>query len=189
VTRPTSDEPAGVAGERAWQDAVGGRLQEEAYGRAGTRAVLDRQHARIAGWLAPQTGERILDIGCGAGHLLAWLAAHTPAHFDGLDLSPVSLRRARATGARDLVAADATALPLRDGSYDAVVCNGAAHHLPDLAGALREVHRVLRPGGRLLLFEPVDSPFAGAVRHTLFRSSRYESPADLAHKSAFTSAR
>jgi SAM-dependent methyltransferase len=188
VTRSADDAATAAAhDERAWQDAIGGRLQEQAYARPGTRAVLDRQHARIAAWLAPASGERILDLGCGVGHLLTWLSAHAPARYEGLDLSLGSLGRARAAG-RDVIAGDAEALPLRDGSYDAVVCNGAAHHLPDLAAALREIHRVLRPGGRLLLFEPVDSPLAGAVRQTLFRRSRYESPADLAHKADFSEA-
>jgi SAM-dependent methyltransferase len=172
--------------EREWQDAIGGCLQVQAYARAGTRLVLDRQHARIAARLAAAPGERVLDLGCGVGHLLLWLGAHAPARCDGLDLSLGSLRAARRGGLRALIVGDAAQLPLRAASYDAVVCNGSAHHLPDLPAALAEIHRVLRPDGRLLLHEPVDSPWSGAVRQTLFRRSRYESPADLAHKHAFT---
>ena len=178
-----------TAEERAWQDRVGGRLQEQAYARPGTRLVLDGQHARIAALLEATPEARILDLGCGVGHLLAWLARHAPARYDGLDLSPASVRAARAVaGVRRVVAGDAGRLPFRDASYDAVVCNGSAHHLPDLAAALREVRRVLRPGGRLVLHEPVDSPVTGAIRHTLFRWSPWESPADVSHKDAFTRA-
>ncbi len=173
--------------ERAWQDAVGGRLQEQAYARAGTREVLDRQHARIAELLAPAPDLRILDLGCGVGHLLAWLARHAPARYDGLDLSVASARRARtAAGVVRAVVGDAARLPFEDAAYDRVVCNGSAHHLPDLPAALREVHRILRPGGRVVLYEPVDSAVTGAVRRTLFRWSPWESPADKSHKDEFT---
>ena len=186
---PMSEPRPRITGdERRWQDAVGGRLQEQAYARAGTRAVLDRQHARIAALLAPTPDMRVLDLGCGVGHLLAWLHQHAAAHYHGLDLSLNSLRTARAAGLHDLCVGDAEHLPVRDASYDAVVCNGAAHHLPDLPAALREIHRVLRPGGRVVLHEPVDSPLTSAIRRTLLRWSPYESPADLSHKHAFTRA-
>lgn len=176
-----------TADERAWQDEVGGRLQEQAYARAGTREVLDRQHARIAALLAPAPRARILDLGCGVGHLLGWLARRAPARYDGLDLSPASARAARAaTRGPGIVVGDAAHLPFRDAVYDHVVCNGSAHHLPDLGAALREIRRVLRPGGQLVLHEPVDSPVTGALRHTLFRWSPWESPADLAQKHGFT---
>jgi SAM-dependent methyltransferase len=178
-----------TAEERAWQDRVGGRLQERAYARPGTREVLDRQHARIAALLRPTPDARILDLGCGVGHLLAWLQRHAPARYDGLDLSLASAHTAHTTaGLPRVVVGDASRLPFRTASYDAVVCNGSAHHLPDLGAALREIHRVLSPGGRLLLHEPVDSPITGAIRHTLFRWSPWESPADVSHKDAFTRA-
>ena len=179
--------PTITAEERAWQDTTGGRLQEHAYARAGTRAVLDRQHARIAAALDVQPGMRILDVGCGTGHLLAWLAARFPAHYHGLDLSLNSVHAARATANVSAVSVgDAVRLPFRDASYDRVVCNGAAHHLPDVHLALREIRRVLRPGGRVVLHEPVDTPFTGLIRRTVFRHSPYESPADHSHKHEFT---
>ena len=174
--------------EREWQDEIGGQLQERAYARAGTRAVLDRQHARIAEQLALRPGLRMLDLGCGVGHLLTWLTHHTPASGYGIDLSLNSLRTARRGGLHGLSVADAAHLPFRDATFDAVVCNGSAHHLPDLDRSLREIRRVLRPGGRLVLHEPVDSPLTGFIRGTLFRRSPYESPADLAQKHTFTRA-
>lgn len=183
------DEPTAItAEERRWQDESGGRLQEQAYARAGTREVLDRQHRRIAAMLAPEPGTRVLDLGCGVGHLMLWLSRHTATRCDGLDLSLNSLRVARAAGVHGVSVGDAARLPFRDSSFDRVVCNGSAHHLPDLPAALREIHRVLRPGGRLVLFEPMDSLLARTVRDTLFRHSPYESPADQEHKGAFTRA-
>jgi SAM-dependent methyltransferase len=179
--------PSGPLDERRWQEAIGGHLQEQAYARAGTREVLEWQHERIAALLAPAPDMRVLDLGCGVGHLLGWLTRHAPARYQGLDLSLNSARAAQVTaGIRDISVGDAGRLPFRDGSYDRVVCNGAAHHLPDLRAALCEIGRVLRPGGRLVLHEPVDTPFTGAIRRTLIRHSPYESPADLSHKHSFT---
>jgi SAM-dependent methyltransferase len=185
--------PDAADDERRWQDAIGGGLQERAYARPGTRAVLDAQHRRLLAALAPPPGARVLDLGCGVGHLLAWLTRHAPAGaappaWHGLDLSLGSLRRARRAGLAALTTGDAAHLPYRAASFARVVCNGSAHHLPDLPAALGEIRRVLCPGGRLVLFEPVDTPLTGAIRHTLFRRSRYESPADLAHKHDFTQA-
>ena len=175
------------ADERAWQDEIGGRLQAEAYARAGTREVLDRQHARIAAALQATPGMRVLDLGCGVGHLLAWLGRRVPARYHGIDLSVNSVRAARcAVELAEVSVGDAGRLPFRDASYDRVVSNGAAHHRPDVPAAFREIRRVLRPGGRVVLHEPVDSPVTGAIRHTLFRQSPYESPADRSQKHGFT---
>lgn len=178
--------PDVTADERAWQDDLGGRLQEAAYARAGTREVLDHQHARIAAALEVTPDMRVLDLGCGVGHLLAWLTRHAPATYHGFDLSLNSVRAARATAAVDVSVGDAGRLPFRDASYDRVICNGSAHHLPDVPATLRDIRRILRPGGRVVLHEPVDTAVTGAIRHTLFRQSPYESPADLSHKDAFT---
>ena len=159
------------ADERAWQDEIGGRLQEQAYAR-----VLEA---------AP--GMRVLDLGCGVGHLLAWLGRRVPGRYHGIDLSLNSVRAARCAAERvEVSVGDAGRLPFRDASYDRVVSNGAAHHLPDVPAAFREIRRVLRPGGRVVLHEPVDSPVTGAIRRTLFRRSPYESPADLSQKHGFT---
>src|SRR5262249_62051383 len=59
--------------------------------------------------------------------------------------------RARGAATVEFVAGDASALPFRDESFDIVTCRTAAHHFADVAGAVRQIHRVLRPGGSLLL--------------------------------------
>jgi len=59
--------------------------------------------------------------------------------------------QARGAANVGFVAGDAGALPFRDGSFDVVTCRTAAHHFADVGAALRQIHRVLRPGGALLL--------------------------------------
>jgi SAM-dependent methyltransferase len=172
--------------EREWQNLCGGSLQELAHARRGTREVLEVQHRRIARALGIAPGERVLDLGCGTGRLLASLSRHAPGRYHGLDLSLGSLQTARRTEpACSCAVGDAEGLPFRDSSFDAVVCNGAAHHFLDLPAALSEIRRVLRPGGTLLLYEPIATPFAEFVRRTLSGYRSYESPADLARKQEF----
>ena len=176
--------------ERRWQDAQGGALQQHAYGRPGTRVVLDGQFRRIAAALKLTPGMRLLDLGCGVGHLLRWLAAKADGMYHGLDLSLTSLASAKeAEPTLRLAAGDAEMLPYKDGSFDRISCNGSAHHLLDECAAFREMYRVLAPGGILVLHEPTSTPLTSALRRLLLRTNRYESPADLAHKEEFTPAR
>lgn len=97
--------------------------------------------------LAPQPGERILDIGCGDGALTARIAA-AGAHVTGIDAAPDMVRAARARGLdAQVMDAQAIALP---GPFDAVFSNAALHWMPDSDAVLRGVRRVLRPGGRFV---------------------------------------
>jgi SAM-dependent methyltransferase len=173
--------------ERKWQDCQGGTLQQRAYERAGTRVMMEGQFARVAEMLELKSGMRLLDLGCGAGLFLVWLAGQTKLECHGIDLSFNSLKSAQGAGAvLDLTLGDAESLPYKNGSFDRIACNGAAHHLIDLRSALREMHRVLAPGGILVMYEPNANPLTNVVRSVFLSSNKYESPADLAHKDAFT---
>lgn len=103
--------------------------------------------------LGPVTGRRVLEVGCGAAAGARWLVSQG-AEVLAVDLSAGMLRHARAaaeaTGVRPwLVQADAMALPVRDGSVDlAFTAFGAVPFVDDSAAVMREVFRVLRPGGR-----------------------------------------
>ncbi|MER5928615.1 methyltransferase domain-containing protein [Streptomyces sp. NPDC002054] len=114
-------------------------------------------------------GDRVLDAGCGTGRALSALrAAVGPAGtVIGVDLTPEMLAAAVRAG-RDaegaLLLADVARLPLRNGCLDAVFGAGLIAHLPDPAGNLRELARVVRPGGRLALFHPIGRA-ALAARH------------------------
>lgn len=173
--------------ERRWQDRRGGALQEAAWELAGIRAIHQHQFARIASALAIEPGLKVLDIGCGVGHLLAWLSREARVGAHGIDVSGASLIAARRSDeALALVAGEAESLPYGDATFDRVVCNGSAHHLVDKPAAFREIGRVLKPGGRLLLHEPAATPFTTALRALVLRSETYESPVDLAHKKELT---
>lgn len=98
------------------------------------------------GLLGDVAGRTVLDVGCGAGQTTRWLLARG-ARVAAFDLSLEQLRLA--PPGLPLVQADAEALPFRDGSFD-VVCSayGALPFVADAARVMREVARVLRPGGR-----------------------------------------
>lgn len=116
-----------------------------------------------------RSGDRVLDAGCGTGRALTALrAAVGPAGIVlGADLTPQMLAVAQRTGRAAegaLLLADVARLPLRDEALDAVFAAGLIAHLPDPAANLRELARVVRPGGRLALFHPIGRA-ALAARH------------------------
>jgi SAM-dependent methyltransferase len=103
-------------------------------------------------------GEHVLDYGCGPADFGIWMATEG-AHVTLLDLSPAAIelgqRRARASGVKVRgVAADASRLDMfRDGEFDVVFACAALHHTMKYPGAVEELGRVMRPGGRLVLCE------------------------------------
>ena len=104
-----------------------------------------------------RAGERVLDLGCGAGRFVAALrdAGADPV---GVELADGALERAR----RNVPGADFRAMtdeiPLEDSSVDLVWCSEVLEHVPDTAGLLSEVRRVLKTGGRLLATTPARPP-------------------------------
>ncbi|MEU1320949.1 class I SAM-dependent methyltransferase [Streptomyces tibetensis] len=126
-------------------------------------------YAAAVAELGLRTGDRVLDAGCGTGRALPPLrAAVGPSGVVlGADLTPAMLREAvRAGRDRDgqLLLTDVAALPLRSRSLDAVFGAGLISHLGSPAEDLRELARVVRPGGVLALFHPIGRA-ALAARH------------------------
>ncbi len=129
----------------AWQRKVA----EGPEGAARRRAVVEG--------LAPKPGEAVLDIGCGGGHLVRDLAhAVGPGgRAVGIEMSPDQLAAAQETCAglenAALHEGDATALPFDDRTFDAAATIQTFEYIPDVDKALREMARILKPGGRAAL--------------------------------------
>jgi ubiquinone/menaquinone biosynthesis C-methylase UbiE len=109
-----------------------------------------------------EAGERpldVLDIGCGTGQFALTLLERYPrARVWGVDLSQGMLHKAgrriaQAAGRLHLVQGDSARLPFADDCFDAVTCSHSFHHYPLQERVLAEMHRVLRPGGRLLIID------------------------------------
>jgi SAM-dependent methyltransferase len=120
-------------------------------------------------------GERVLDLGCGAGRFVAALQA-AGAEAIGVELAEAALERARrvAPGADLRRVEPDGSLPLAHGEVDLVWCSEVLEHVVDTTGLLTEVRRVLRPGGRLLLTVPDH----GRLKRTLLAVARHEAHYD-----------
>jgi ubiquinone/menaquinone biosynthesis C-methylase UbiE len=115
-----------------------------------------RQAEMLARLLADQPGPaRVLDVGCGDGFATSVAAQRNPEHrFAGLDWSARTLAQARERGVTVLRAGLDTRLPIRSASLDVVIMSEVIEHLVDTDSAIEEVHRVLKPGGTMLLSTP-----------------------------------
>jgi SAM-dependent methyltransferase len=138
------------------------RRVREQFGAIAAAYVTSPGHAagddleQLAAWGRALAPGRVLDLATGGGHTALAFAAIAP-QVVACDLTEPMLGAARgllrdkgATTAT-FVAGDVEALPFRDGAFDLVTCRIAAHHFADVAAAVREVRRVLRPGGSFLL--------------------------------------
>jgi arsenite methyltransferase len=117
----------------------------------------ERRRAIVRDALGASPGERVLDVGCGPGfYCLELLEDVGPSGaVVGLDGSAAMLGlAARRCGDRvELHEADATALPVQDASFDAALSVQVQEYVPDVTASLGELHRALRPGGRLLVWD------------------------------------
>ncbi len=168
----------------------------------GTREFFDaverHRYAEYAPWM-PEVmgfdkfaGMRLLEIGCGMGTDLLQFA-RGGARVTGTDLTPRSIEISRQHltiygESGDFAIADCETLPFANESFDVVYSNGVLHHTPDTAGAVREIHRVLRPGGqvRVMLYHRRSFAYWGEVilRHGLLKGEflRGNSPAEIMSK-------
>ena len=141
---------------RAWAEDLG-------YPPALLARVPERAAESFAGVANPfslgslQAGERVLDIGCGAGmdSLVAAQMVGPEGSVTGIDMTPEMLAKAR-QAAEELDAGnvaylecEAERMPFADGSFDVVISNGVIDLIPDKDAIFSEIHRVLVPGGRI----------------------------------------
>jgi SAM-dependent methyltransferase len=111
---------------------------------------------------AARDGARVLEVGCGPGHLSIRLARQHGLDVTGLDLDPAMIERARANANRvgpgderrpSFLVGDVASLPFPDGSFDLVVSTFSMHHWSDPTAGLAEIGRVLRPGARAFVWD------------------------------------
>ncbi len=138
-----------------------------AYAHENETGLFNAHYARpaVLDLLGDVAGRRILDAGCGHGPIAADLLDRG-AEVSGFDASPamVALARERLGPDVPVLVADLTeTLPYATGEFDDVVAALVLHYLEDWSGSLAELHRVLRPGGRLVL----------AVNHPVIRPVVY----------------
>jgi SAM-dependent methyltransferase len=181
---------AGVAVVRHWHGTSNGRRvmggtligNAVAYDEM-SRLVLGSFFGPIAADIAAAApdGARVLEVGCGPGHLSIRLARQHGLNVTGLDLDPAMIERARANADRSedsdesgpsFLVGDVAALPFPDESFDLVVSTMSMHHWADPTSGMAEIDRVLRPGASALIwdFRPGFQPFHGdlpdPVEHT-----------------------
>jgi SAM-dependent methyltransferase len=143
-----------------------------------SRLLLGPFRERIAADIAAVTpdGARVLEVGCGPGHLSVQLARQHRLEVTGLDLDPAMIARAQANTDRagnrggrrpSFLVGDVAALAFPDRSFDLVVSTLSMHHWADPAAGLAEIGRVLRPGARALIwdFRPGVRPHPFGPRH------------------------
>jgi len=110
-------------------------------------------------FLDPRPTDRIADLGCGMGFNLRTLSELYDCRLFGVERNPVTLQRTRAELASTrvcVVRGDVTRLPFPDETFDKILMTEVLEHIPDEQMALREIRRVLRPGGTFALSVPND---------------------------------
>ena len=123
-----------------------------------SRDVL-RRRKLVYEALGAQPGDRILDVGCGPGFYSRELLDKVGADgsVTGVDQSPqmlgVARRRGEGFGNARFEEGDATALPVESGGFDRALSVQVLEYVSDVGGALAEIHRALRPGGRVVIWD------------------------------------
>ena len=168
----SSDEQASAAGSEFYDATYGGfadrvnaTIRSEAFGEEiGQNSWLTAdEHRRFFAWLALDESSHVLEVASGSGGPALFMVRETGCRVVGVDLHDAGVSAANAAAAEQglsdrarFLRADAREpLPLGDASFDALLCVDSINHVYERARAFGEWHRVLRPGGRLLVTDPI----------------------------------
>ena len=116
----------------------------------GRRAIV----ADLLESIVEDRSARVLDIGCSSGHMIEALAARGFQNVEGIDISESAIERCQQRGISKSLLMDAGAPRLPDASYDVLIASDVLEHLADDRTSLRAWYRMMRPGGRLIVFVP-----------------------------------
>ena len=140
----------------------------------GIRGIV--RDAYLAAGLGPDS--KILDVGCATGGMMRVMEGL--GRFTGLDANPKAAAMARARSGNPVIVGDATCLPFEDATFDGVTAMDVLEHIQDHEAAVREIRRVLKPGGPLIATVPCHPALFSAHDVALHHVRRYTRPEFLA---------
>jgi SAM-dependent methyltransferase len=149
------------------------RVEQSHWWHIGRRKIIASFVADICRHVTDRR-PRILDVGCGTGANLLMLSEYGDA--EGVDVSEDALAFCHERGLEQVKLGAAEALPYDDGTFDLVTALDVVEHLDDDLAGLREMRRVLRPGGRVLLFVPTFMFLWGLQDDVSHHRRRYRMP-------------
>ncbi len=159
---------------RAWAEDLGYPPELAGVPSAAVESFAGVANPWELGRLAP--GERVLDLGSGAGtdSLIAAQMVGEKGHVTGIDMTPQMLAKARAAAAEmgasnvEFVESEAESLPFPDESFDVVISNGVIDLIPDKDAVFAELFRVLAPGGRIQIADvTIQNPVSAEGRRNI----------------------
>lgn len=148
-------------------------VEDDHWWFVGRRAIVLAQIEEALGQDS-KTEREILDIGCGTGATLVHLARY--GSVQGIDVSPLALRFCRERGQMRVLCGSATDLPFGGGVFDLVTALDVVEHLDDDLRGLREISRVLKPGGTTIIFVPAFKSLWGPNDDQSGHKRRYRLP-------------
>lgn len=161
-----------LSNEQRVQDAVSEVYEEERHSVASARRYHDRWMDALVEMAGAQNRSgSVLDLGCGVGRLLARVGNARLAV--GIDLSGCMLKYAKRRTPASLVQGNCLHLPFPENSFDLVMAHSIFHHLSDVGAGAREVCRVLRPGGKLVLSDTNWSLLSWLPRRIAYRGAGF----------------